>query len=546
MNKRQSKRTKINIAASNTVALRRLPIFIILLISFIEGGSVMVVELLGAKIIAPYYGTSLYVWSSVLGVTLGALALGYFMGGQISRKYPAEKNLFAVLLFGGFFTVIAPLIAPKILLLTDSLGVRMGSLVSVFLYLFVPITCLGSVSPIIIQLINKTREDAGKSAGTVYAISTVGGIFATFLTGFYLIPTIGIKTTAFITGGLLGTIALIYFLASKNKNMFLIVVSMVLVTVVIYPAKKTNQNIRVVYSSTGVLGEWTVVDFGQWQDEENNQIERKLLLNGIDQTYTQIGFEPLSLWSYPHKIAAYASMKPEGSKALLLGMGGGSITFELLALGMDLDIVEMDVRIKYIAKEYFKYDPTFSNLIIDDARHFIRTTNEKYDIVVIDLLLGEIQPTHVFSLEGFEDLKKIINDDAIVLINFQGNIFELPHSIGPSSIYKTLVAAGFYVDYFSSSDLKEEPSLTKDIFFLASLREHDYKNAMRNLRYNEWFPYEDFYYEDLITEKSLDLTSAFILVDDKPRLEQLNTSTILNYRKNKIEDTIREMIQTSL
>jgi hypothetical protein len=151
MNKRQSKRTKINIATSNTVSLRRLPVFIILLISFIEGGSVMVVELLGAKIIAPYYGTSLYVWSSVLGVTLGALALGYFMGGQISRKYPAEKNLFVVLLFGGFFTVIAPLIAPKILLLTDSLGVRMGSLVSVFLYLFVPITCLGSASPIIIQ-----------------------------------------------------------------------------------------------------------------------------------------------------------------------------------------------------------------------------------------------------------------------------------------------------------------------------------------------------------------------------------------------------------
>lgn len=540
---KQSKRTKIDIFKSNTIALRKLPIFILLLISFIEGGSVMIVELLGAKIIAPYYGTSLYVWSSVLGVTLGALALGYFMGGQISRKYPGEKNLFVVLLFGGFFTAIAPLIAPKILLLTDSLGVRMGSLVSVFLYLMGPITCLGSVSPIIIQLINKTQEDAGKSAGTVYAISTVGGIIATFLAGFYLIPTIGIKITAFITGGLLGVIALIYFLASKNKNMLVIVVSMVLVTVVIYPSKKTSENIRVVYSSTGVLGEWTVLDFGQWQVEENNQIERKLLLNGIDQTYTQIGFEPLSLWRYPHKIAAYASMKPEGSRTLLLGMGGGSLAFELLAMGMDLDIVEMDVRIKYIAKEYFKYDPTSSNLIIDDARHFMRTTKEKYDIVVIDLLFGEIQPTHVFSVEGFEDLKNVMADDAIVLINFQGNIFEPPYSIVPSSIYKTLVEAGFIVDYFSSPDQEGEVSLTKDIFFIASLREHDYKKAMRDLRYNEWFPYEDYYYEDLITEKSLDLTFAYVLVDDKPRLEQLNTSMILNYRKNKIEGTIRKMIR---
>jgi len=523
---------------------RKLPVYLLLIISFIEGGSVMVVELLGAKIIAPYYGTSLYVWSSVLGITLGALALGYFIGGQISRKSPGENSLFFVLLLGGFFTVIAPLIAPKILLLTDPLGVRLGSLVSVLLYLLVPIMCLGSVSPIIIQLIIKTQKEAGKSAGTVYAISTVGGILATFLSGFYLIPEIGIKITAYLTGGLLATIAVIYFLANRKFNLGLITAIMVLVVGILSPTPKTSENTRVVYSSTGVLGEWTVLDFGQWQVKDNNQIERKLLLNGIDQTYTQIGFEPLSLWKYPHKIAAYASMKPEGSKALLLGMGGGSIAYELLAMGLELDIVELDGRINYIAEKYFNYDPKTSNLYIDDARHYIRTTNEKYDVVVIDLVLGEVQPAHVFSFEGFKDLRKIINDDAFVIINFQGNLYEAEHSLGPRSIFKTLEEAGYYVDYYTRpTPSGKEISFTNDIFFIASPQKHNFNKLMETLRYNEWFPYENFYYEDLVVERDIDLSEALVLVDNKPKLELLNSINVIHWRQNKIEDNISKMLK---
>src|SRR5436190_12366605 len=88
-------------------------------ISFLEGGAVMVIELLGAKIIAPYYGASLYVWSSVLGVTLGGLALGYFLGGYFSEKYKNQLLLFLVILTGAFFAMLAPLIGPKIMYMTD-------------------------------------------------------------------------------------------------------------------------------------------------------------------------------------------------------------------------------------------------------------------------------------------------------------------------------------------------------------------------------------------------------------------------------------------
>ncbi|MEM7105475.1 MAG: fused MFS/spermidine synthase [Bacteroidota bacterium] len=522
---------------------RQLPVRLLLLISFFEGGAVMVIELLGAKIIAPYYGTSLYVWSSVLGVTLGALALGYFAGGHISRKYPGPTSLFVLLLIGAFFTLLSPLLAPQILLLTDPLGVRMGSLVSVLLYLLPPVACMGAVSPIVTQLINQNADEAGKSAGTVYSISTVGGILATLLAGFYLIPELGIKLTSYLTGGALASAGLLYFIWARKTVLAVVSIGVAIVAMAFDSPAKDSDNVRVVYHSTGILGEWTVLDLGQWKVEGNDQIERKLLLNGIDQKYTQIGFESLSLWRYPHKIGAYSSMKPPGSKALLLGMGGGSIAFEILAMGHELDIVEMDERIRFIAEEYFKYDPSSSDLYIDDARCFIRQSKEKYDFVVVDLVLGEVQPHHVFTLEGFEDIKKVLNPGAIVVINFQGNIESPMYSLGPKCIYKTLEAAGFNVSHYSPPTSKEgKLNLTKDIFFLASLEEQDYTSLMEDLRYNEWFPYEDFGYENLISDKPVDLEGAFVLVDDKPKLELINAPAMLNWRKNKVQQNLKKML----
>jgi len=212
-------------------------------------------------------------------------------------------------------------------------------------------------------------------------------------------------------------------------------------------------------------------------------------------------------------------------------------------MGMDLDIVELDERINHIATKFFNYDSEKSNLYIDDIRHFIRTTKEKYDVIIIDLVIGEVQPAHVFSLEGFEDLKKVINDGALVIINFQGNIYSPIYSMGPRSIYKTLLKAGFNVKYFSPIDqLNGESSLVEGIFFLASLHDYEYKSMMQNLRYNAWFPYDDDYYNDLITNKTLDLSDAYVLEDDKPKLDLINSASILQWRENKIQENIKKMI----
>jgi predicted membrane-bound spermidine synthase len=507
-------------------------------ISFLEGGAVMVIELLGAKIIAPYYGASLYVWSSVLGVTLGGLALGYFLGGYLSEKLRNQNLLFTVILLGAFFTCLAPLTAPKIMYFTDSLGIRFGSLISVLLFLSPPLVCMGMVSPIIIQLINK-NEGAGKAAGSVYAISTVGGIFATFLFGFYLIPETGIRASSYITGSVLGLIALAYFILANRYIYLAITAGMILLLKLLSPHYPLHTNTKIQYHSEGLLGQLSVIDYDFSDQPVKPHIRRGLYLDGIKQTNTQVGIEPFSLWDYPHKITAFSCIKPAGSKALLLGMGGGSIAFELVTMGFDLDIVELDPRIPKIAKKYFNYDAEKSNMIIDDARHYIRKSPKKYDLVIFDILRGECQPSYIFTVEGLNDLKKILNKDALVIINFQGNMEKSSYSLGPRSVYKTLLASGMYVNFGEQAATENN---TGDLIFIASDKKYDFKNLLENNRYYEWFTVGKYKYEDMISRKEAEVSDAYLLVDDKPVLELLNAPVILAWRKTMMEANAKKFV----
>jgi spermidine synthase len=276
---------------------------------------------------------------------------------------------------------------------------------------------------------------------------------------------------------------------------------------------------------------------------EKGGIYRGLLLNGITQTNSMVGSQPLSLWNYPHKIGAIASIMPTGSKALLLGMGGGSIAYELTKLNFELDIVELDERIPRIARKYFNYDQEKSNLIIDDARHYIKKAKKKYDLVIFDLLRGECQPSYIFTIEGFSDLKKILNKDALVIINFQGTLEMPEHSKAGRSVYKTLMASGFHVNY---EEDKGSDFVNKDVIFIASEKQYDFKTLLENPVYNNLPGIEKkFKYENLITESEVNVSDAETLTDDKPVLEFLNKAIILKWRNSAIAKK-REMVKSGI
>jgi predicted membrane-bound spermidine synthase len=183
------------------------------LLSFLEGGAVMACELVGAKMLAPYFGGSLYVWSAALGLTLGGLMTGYFTGGLLSKKYQNDASLlYWIMIAAGLFTALMPFTSGWIMQLTLGWPLQWGALFSLLIFMFPPLVFMGMVSPVIINLLNTEVKGAGSSAGTVYAISTLGGILTTFLFGFYVIPNMGLNYPAIATGALLALLPVVSLL----------------------------------------------------------------------------------------------------------------------------------------------------------------------------------------------------------------------------------------------------------------------------------------------------------------------------------------------
>ncbi len=170
----------------------------------------MAVELMGAKLVAPFYGNSLYVWTAVLTITVLGLTLGYYAGGQLARKRPSETTLFVVLGISAVLVLALPLTASIAIALTKGMDLIVGICATCVLLLLPPMFCFGIVGPMMVSLMSSQLETVGKTAGTVYFTSTFGGIAATFLFGLYFIPVGGLRLCATVTGLALAALPLVY------------------------------------------------------------------------------------------------------------------------------------------------------------------------------------------------------------------------------------------------------------------------------------------------------------------------------------------------
>ena len=190
----------------------RLPIYIV---SFLEGGVLMGFEILSSKIYTPYLGSSIYVWTSILSVTLAGLAAGYHLGGKWAENDP-QKKLMRSLVFAGIFLTLINLIAPTILTGLLSIDVKTASFLGGLMILFLPVTALGTVSPLLVSILNQRGVPLGNATGMIYGIGTFGGIVILLLTTFLLIPELGVNISTWIMSGLVLIASLIVFFKLKD------------------------------------------------------------------------------------------------------------------------------------------------------------------------------------------------------------------------------------------------------------------------------------------------------------------------------------------
>lgn len=485
----------------------------------------MAAELLGAKMLAPYFGSSLYVWATVLAITLGGLAAGYFTGGIISYKRKTPFTLFYVLLMAAAFTVLMPFTSKIVLWAIGMHSLIPSVIVSSFCILFPPVFMMGMVSPLIISTITDDVKESGRVSGAIYAISTIGGILATFLFGFYIIPSFGLTLPSIITGIVLGIIPCIVLLMKKQMmksiGFFLLCFWAFSVNSTIY-----SSGVKVVYNQEGMLGQLLVLDYPHFSKlSKADGVNRWLFVNRISQSmYDSLADETQQeekYFAYVYKIESYIDSFPKSSKALLLGLGGGSIARQLDKKGFSVDVCELDKRIAYVARHYF-YVPDRVQITVDDARHYIRTCTKKYDLIVLDMFKGEDPPNHVFTEESLEELKGMLNPKGTIIVNGLGYI---NGSIGKSmrSVYKTFLAAGFNVKVLSTDKNTDMANL---LFFA----------SMGNLKPNA----------DYIAENKIDLNDAVVLSDEYPLLDKLNAEAAKRWRVMSISAFYSDPDQRSI
>ncbi|MCX6694822.1 MAG: fused MFS/spermidine synthase [Candidatus Altiarchaeota archaeon] len=396
---------------------------------FISGASVMIVEILGSRIIAPYHGTSTYVWSALIGVVLASLSLGYYYGGRMADREPTNKKLSLILLFSAILVSLIPLLSDIILPLTTLLGVRIGSILAPLLLLALPGFLMGMVTPYSIKISAEKLDNIGSTSGDLYAFSTIGSIAGTFATGFVLIPYMKLSTIFFCVAlMLLAASILMRFKENKLEQKFL------LAAIVLF----------MLFHSPFYLGGRKLVHmeyspYNQILVEDDNQT-RYMFLDGsamgairLDTGYT--AYEYANYFEIPFL------MRPGIKNVLMAGEGTGVGAIQIQANHPEakLTISEIDPRVHEAAKKYFGLNegPNI-RMELNDVRIVARSQREKYDYIILDVFSGRNSvPYHLLTREFFGELEKSLGDDGILLMNVISFV-DGPKSVILQSIAKTM------------------------------------------------------------------------------------------------------------
>src|SRR5439155_16482109 len=199
--------------------------WVLILLVFVAGAASLAVELAASRLLAPYFGTSLFVWANLIGLILLYLTIGYYLGGRIADRYPSPVVLYGLTSAAALLISAIPPLSRPILswsqsaFATYSISVFYGSLVAVILLFALPMILLGCVSPFAIRLRIEQVGKSGRTAGQLYAISTAGSILGTFLPVLWLIPTIGTRLTFFVFALALLLMSIIGLVATRFDNL---------------------------------------------------------------------------------------------------------------------------------------------------------------------------------------------------------------------------------------------------------------------------------------------------------------------------------------
>ncbi len=423
----------------------------LLSVVFLAGVGTLGVEMVMPRLLAPFFGTSQPIWAVVIGMTLVYLAVGYWLGGQLADRRPERRLLFWLIAWAGLLTAIVPLVARPLLQLAQSSlrGIAassfVGALVGVILLFAAPVILMATVGPFAVRLqLHQARQgvaQAGRAAGTISALSTIGSIVGTFLTVLVLIPLIGTSATIFLFAGFLVALGVIGLRDWRALLMLAGVAGLALFYYTLVPGIKTAD----CRGCTLIAERESSHNYIQVAEQEiryaSGTVDRRrvLILNegqAIHSVYRlkyrQTG-DPLDLltdggpWDY-FAVAPYVypGIRPAEVRSLaLLGSAAGSVPKQFLAIygpEMLIDAVEIDPAIIEMGRRYFDMedqDPAYPGYTTyaQDARAWLASTSRRYDVIGMDAYHQPYIPFHLTTVEFFREVQARLNPRGVAVVN---------------------------------------------------------------------------------------------------------------------------------
>lgn len=410
------------IYASNVVRRASL-----LLLVFVAGTASLATEFGASRLLAPYFGDSLYVWGVLIGLVLIYLSVGYVIGGRIADRWPRAQVLYQLTAVAGLWIAIIPLVAYPILLAslqgfaTLSAGLVLSTLISVVLLFAVPVILLGCVSPFAIRLLLRDVASGGNTAGFVYALSTSGSIVGTFLPVFWLIPTFGTRATLIGFGVVLLLASALGLVSSPRRSIIAIALAAIVVTAGLLTGHgiKPPEQGRLLYERESAYNYIQVVQVGN---------EVQLILNEGQAVHSIYDPNTLTTRGYWDDMLLAPSFRPAQSttprpqKVAILGMAGGTVARQYVAgfgRGVQITGVELDPAIVQVGYRYFHLGDAHANVVVQDARYWLATrpADDKYDVIMVDAYRQPYIPFHLTTEQFFQLAREHLAPGGVIVVN---------------------------------------------------------------------------------------------------------------------------------
>lgn len=413
---------------------------------FLSGAVLLGLELVASRVLAPFFGSSIFVWGALIGVVLAGLSIGYWTGGVLADRFPAPQLLLGVLALGAGATLLIPVVdGPVLEAVVDwDLGPRWNPLVAAVILFGLPSVILATATPIAVRLRARSLAGLGKTAGRLFAISTAGSIAGTFATAFFLIPEVGtnqllgmLATGLFVAAGL---VALGERMLLSGAALTVLVAGSVAATFALAPDEggrltgaaaqnwsplfrergerqevvPPGEGFELVYSKNTRYHGLSVVDDGE---------ARHLRFDSSFQSGMYLDNPFRTRYQYTDYLQLPLAYNSGTRRILFIGLGGGSLQKRMWRdfPGVDQQVVELDPVVRDVAYRYFELPRSPRvRVTVEDGRRYLQQHDERWDAIVIDAYFSDSLPFHLTTIEFLELARSRLVPGGVIAANLIG------------------------------------------------------------------------------------------------------------------------------